>query len=163
LENIIQQEKNPQKLEALLANVIVILKEQQKEETTSSLDQMEKEWPPCLRLLPSETWTNIFGFVPRPQLAELVPQIGDWRFAEKAQYYLHEYGKISLGYLHIRRSTSWMNRKNGPPIVKLCNDEDYEHEYFGWDFPMADVPIPKNITNFEGIHIRLAVFLLGNY
>jgi hypothetical protein len=119
---------------------------------------MEMELPACFRLLPLETWTNIFGFVPRPQLAELVPQIGDWRFAEKAQYYLHEFGRITLGDLHIRRSTSWINRK-GIPIIKLCDDDDYEHEYFGWDFPMADVPIPKNITNFEEIHIRFAFFL----
>jgi hypothetical protein len=41
LEKIIQQQKNPQKLEALLANVIAILKEQQKEATTSSSGEPE--------------------------------------------------------------------------------------------------------------------------
>jgi hypothetical protein len=157
LEEIIQTKS--QKLEEL-ANEIALLKEQQqKEETTNNLDQMEKEWPPCLRLLPSETWTNIFGFVPRPQLAELVPEIGDWRFAEKAQYYLHEFGRITLGDIYIRKPTAWINRKNGIPTVRLCYDDDDEHQYFGWDFPMADVPIPKNVINFEGIRIRLALFL----
>jgi hypothetical protein len=147
-------------LEALLTNVIAILREQQqKEEETTSLDQMEVELSPCLRLLPLETWTDIFGFLPRPQLAELVPQIGDWHFASKAQYYLHEFGKISLGYLDIRKSTSWINRKNGPPIVKLCSDDDYEHEYFGWDFPLSDVSIPKNIINFARIDIRFLFIL----
>jgi hypothetical protein len=138
------------------------LKEQQRKEeekTSSSLDQMEKELSPCFRLLPLETWTDIFGFLPRPQLAELVPQIGDWHFAEKAQYYLHKCGKITLGEMYIRRSTAWINRKNGPPIVKLCNDEDYEYRYFGWDFSMADVPIPKNIINFAGIFIRFVFFI----
>jgi hypothetical protein len=156
LEEIIQ--KNNQKLEEL-AHEIALLKEQQQKEETTNLDEMEKELSPCLRLLPLETWTDIFGFLPRPQLAELVPQIGDWHFASKAQYYLHGCGRITLGELHISRSTSWINRKTGTPIVKLCNDYDDEHQYFGWDFPMADVPIPKNIINFEYIFIRLAFFL----
>jgi hypothetical protein len=151
LEEIIQ--KKSQKLEEL-ANAIALLKEQQKEETTSSLDQMEKELSPCLRLLPLETWADIFGFLPRPQLAELVPQIGDWHFATKAQYYMHECGLITLCDMYIRRSTSWIDRKNDRPIVKLCHEHAYEHQYFGWDFPLADVPIPKNIINFEYICIR---------
>jgi hypothetical protein len=134
--------------------VIAILKGQQKEETTSSLAQMEKELSPCLRLLPLETWTDIFGFLPRPQLAEIVPEIGDWRFAEKAQYYLHEYGRITLGDLDIIKSISWINRKNGIPTVKLSNDDQAD-----WEYPLADVPIPKNIINFEEIKIRFFFIL----
>jgi hypothetical protein len=154
LEEIIQTKS--QKLEEL-ANEIALLKEQQRkeEETTSSLDQMEIELPPCFRLLPLETWTEIFGFLPRPQLAELVPEIGDWRFAEKAQYYLHEFGRITLGDLYIRRSISWINRKNGIPIVKLCAEDEITYKP-DWEYPLADVPIPKNIIYFRSIDIRLA-------
>jgi hypothetical protein len=98
-------------------------------------------------------------------LAEIVPQIGDWHFATKAQYYLHECGRITLGELDIRRSTSWVNRKNGIPIpiVKFYEYDPMEYKYNadqpGWEYPMADVPIPKNIINFEAIHIRLLYFL----
>jgi hypothetical protein len=41
---------------------------------------------PCLHLLPLESWVDIFAFLHRPQLAEIVPQIGDWHFATKAQF-----------------------------------------------------------------------------
>jgi hypothetical protein len=143
----------------VLANVIALLskQEQKEEEKTSNLVQMEMELSPCLRLFPLETWTDIFGFLPRPQLAELVPDIGDWHFASKAQYYLHEFGKITLGYLHIRRSTSWANRKNGLPIAKLLISNENDDQA-GWEYPLADVPIPKNIVNFAGIRIRLACY-----
>jgi hypothetical protein len=95
--------------------------------------------------------------VPRPQLAELVPQIGDWRFAEKAQYYLHEFGRITLGDLYIRKSnSSWINIKNGIPIVKLCDEGEYNADEPVWEYPLADAPIPKNIIDFRCIEIRLA-------
>jgi hypothetical protein len=155
--------RNSQKLEEL-TNAIALLREQQQKVETTSLDQMELELelPPCLRLLPLETWTDIFGFLPRPQLPELVPQIGDWHFAGKAQYYLHECGRITLGNLDIRRSTSWINRKNGLPVVKFYEDH-YKYNAINnksdWEYPLADVPIPNNIIDFEGIHIRLAFFL----
>jgi hypothetical protein len=161
LEETIQ--KNSQKLEEL-ANVIAILKEQQKEEETTSLDQnqIEKELSPCFRLLSFETWTEMFGFVPRPQLAELVPEIGDWRFAEKAQDYLHEFGRITLDDMYIRSSISWINRKKGIPIVKLCDEGEHDADEPGWEYPLPDVPIPKNIINFRSINIRFAFYYNSN-
>jgi hypothetical protein len=151
LEKIIQQPNNPENLEEELANVIAILNGQQPKEGTTthsrSLDRMD---------LSPWTWTKMFGFVPRPQLAELVPQIGNWHFASKAQYYLHEYGRISLGYLRIRKSNSWINRKNGIPIVKLYEKGQYK-PYKPWEYPLADAPISKNIIHFRCIHIRLAL------
>jgi hypothetical protein len=150
-----------QKLEKLTKK-IAILKEQQKNKTICS-DKMELSLKsqrtknsPCLRLLPLETWADIFGFLPRRQLAEIVPEIGDWHFAERAQYFLHECSKITLDSLEIRRSSSWINRK--VPIVKLYDDDDDEEHKTGWEFPLADVPIPKNIKNFKYIHIRFAFF-----
>jgi hypothetical protein len=141
-----------QKLDEL-ANEIAIWKEMQQQDETNSKDEMTETTKdsPCLRLLPLETWVDMFGFLHRPQLAELVPQIGDWHFATKAQYYLHECGQITLGDLDIRRTTSWINR-DGPPIVKF-----YEYNYqTGWEFPMADVPMPNNIIDFKTIHIRFS-------
>jgi hypothetical protein len=149
---------NRKKLEEL-ANDIAILKKMQQKETNikdemklSLMPETTTKDSPCLYLLPLETWVDIFAFLHRPQLAEIVPQIGNWHFATKAQYYLHECGRITLGDLDIRRTTSWMNR-NGPPIVKFYEYNDYQT---GWEFPMADVPIPKNIIGFETIHIRFS-------
>jgi hypothetical protein len=97
--------------------------------------------------LPQENWNDMFGFVPRPQLAELVPDIGDWHFAAKAQYYLHECGKITLGKLRIEPST--FEDEDGLIIVVK-----------EWESPIADVPIPENIINFKGIDIRFVVSFL---
>jgi hypothetical protein len=62
--------------------------------------------------------------------------------------------------LDIRRSTSWINKKNGlpNPIVKFYQDE-YNAYKPGWEYPMADVSIPKNIIDFKGIHIKFLFFL----
>jgi hypothetical protein len=119
LEEIIQ--KNSHKLEEFADVITLLSKEQQKEETTSSLDH--------------------------------------WHFASKAQYNLHEFGKITLGNLDIKRSSSWINAKNGIPIVKLRDEEEYNSHQTDWEYPLADVSIPKNITNFGSIRIR-CVFLL---
>jgi hypothetical protein len=80
----------------------------------------------------------VFGFLPRRQLGELVPQIGDWYFASKAQFYLHECGQITLAYLTIESSTNG----NGPIIWK------------GREWPLADVPMPENVKDFKGIALR---------
>jgi hypothetical protein len=76
--------------------------------------------------------------VPRRQLAKLVPQIGNWEFASKAQFFLHDLGEITLGFFQIM-----------PEGIYKTYDNDTE----AW-FPLPDVPIPENIKNFEGILIR---------
>jgi hypothetical protein len=86
----------------------------------------------------------VFAFVPRPQMAELVPQIGDWYFATKAQYYLHECGKITLDEFWIKSST----RGNGSPVIS----KDYAMQQ---EFPLANVPMPENIINFKKICLDL--------
>jgi hypothetical protein len=97
--------------------------------------------------LPTENWNDVFDFLPRHQLGELVSQIGDWYFASKAQFYLHECGQIILGNLTIGPS------ENGHPIVDVRSED----QCFG-DLPLADVPMPTNVKNFEGVRIRLLVF-----
>jgi transposase InsO family protein len=70
--------------------------------------------------------------MPRRQLGELVPQIGNWYFASKTQYYLHECGKITLGGLHISISTLWINRNGFPiPIVKSQVFERIHSDFAG--------------------------------
>jgi hypothetical protein len=91
----------------------------------------------------------VFGFVPRSQLAENVPQIGDWQFSEQAQFYLHECGQISLGPMRIMKSTNW----NGPAIVF-----DYWNDQTRRELPLPDVPMPQNIKRFEEIILWFVFF-----
>jgi hypothetical protein len=91
----------------------------------------------------------VFGCLPRRQLGELVPQIGDWYFASKTQFYLHECGQITLGWLTIGPSSI---SDDADPIVHVWREDQF------WDLPLADVPMPTNVKNFKGIRIRLFVF-----
>jgi hypothetical protein len=102
----------------------------------------------------------VFGFLPRRQLAELVPQIGNWYFASKAQFYLHECGQITLAYLIIGPSENDDNHPNHP-IVDVVVDPE-EDQYFT-NLPLADVPMPTNVKNFQGIRIRFVFFLCYLY
>jgi hypothetical protein len=101
----------------------------------------------------------VFGFMPRRQLGELVPQIGNWYFASKAQFYLHECGQITLAYLTIGPAS--INDDDEPeyPIVDVEVGPAEEDECF-WDLPLADVPMPTNVKNFKGIRIRLVYVFL---
>jgi hypothetical protein len=106
--------------------------------------------------LPTENWNDVFGFLPRCQLGELVPQIGDWYFASKAQFYLHECGQITLGWLNIGPSSI---NENANPIVEVVVGP--EEEQLFWGLPLADVPMPTNVKNFKGIRLRLVcVFIV---
>jgi hypothetical protein len=82
----------------------------------------------------------VFGFVPRHELARLVPQIGHWHFASKAQYHLHECDRITFGCFDIKKSLKMW----GPVIVNKVDK----------DLPLAAVPIPKNVKNFKEITLR---------
>jgi hypothetical protein len=67
-------------------------------------------------------------FVPRHQLGEIVPQIGDRRFAGIAQSFLHNYGRITLANIDI----------TGP-----------SHQLI-----QHDVQIPENVKDFLSLEIR---------
>jgi hypothetical protein len=86
---------------------------------------------------------DVFAFLPRPQLAKLVPQVGNWHFASKAQYFLHECGRFTIGRLRIKKPYG-----HGPVIVKE-----------GQQFPLADVPRPENIIDFKKIYITRFIWL----
>jgi hypothetical protein len=80
--------------------------------------------------------------VPRPQLLELVPSVGDRKFASFAQFFLHKCGTISLGTLLIKSAGDG----NGPTI---------SGHYGELEMPLADLPMPMpvNIKSFE--HMEL--------
>jgi hypothetical protein len=46
--------------------------------------------------------------------------------------------------------------KKGLPIVKSYEDE-YKAYQPGWEYPLADVPISKNIIDFEGIYYKVSL------
>ena len=49
--------------------------------------------------LPLEVWVDIFShpWITRAEFGQLVDQIGNFKFAEHAQFYLHEWGRRTLG------------------------------------------------------------------
>jgi hypothetical protein len=71
--------------------------------------------------------------------------IGDRQFVSFVQFFLHKLGEVTLEQLRIRLS------ENGNGPIVIVNREDRE-------LPLADVPIPKNIKNFESIIIRFVCF-----
>ena len=51
-----------------------------------------------LRQLPLEVWVDIFSYpwISRKKLGQLVDKIGNRKFAEALQFYLHDWGKRKL-------------------------------------------------------------------
>ena len=49
-------------------------------------------------LLPLEVWMDIFCFpwISREEFGKIVAKIGNFKFAEHAQFFLHEWGKHTL-------------------------------------------------------------------
>ena len=56
-------------------------------------------------LLPLEVWMDIFCFpwITREQFGQLVDKIGNFKFGEHAQFYLHEWGRRTLGSLKFKQ------------------------------------------------------------
>jgi hypothetical protein len=63
--------------------------------------------------------------------------IGDRQFVSFVQFFLHKCGDVTLGQLHIY---------DNEPIVSA--NGEYRNP-----LPLADVPIPENVKNFESIYI----------
>jgi hypothetical protein len=126
--------------------------------------------------LPLETWVDLFYFLSRLQLMQLVTvkkcgiylkiniffqipprrrrrgkrcrlTIEDRQFVSFVQFFLHKCGEITFGRLHIRSS------RNRNEQIVIVNEEDRE-------LPLAVVPISENVKNFESIRLRF-VFTLN--
>jgi hypothetical protein len=120
--------------------------------------------------LPTENWNDIFGFLPRAQLAQIVPQIGDRHFASKAQFYLHKCGKITLGNLEISSKPKPSEDEDDENELEISSipSEDEDGPIFnipvvlkeGRELPLADVPIPANIKNFKQLRIRFIILFV---
>jgi hypothetical protein len=110
--------------------------------------------------LAKETWFDLLAFVPRRQLGQIVPQIGNRQFTGIAQSFLHNYGQITLGHIRICRPRDL--DANGHPRLEVWPIfSDYEHLDDFWRtlsreliLPTADVPMPGNINDFLSLRIR---------
>jgi hypothetical protein len=91
-----------------------------------------------------ENWTDLFGFVPRPQLVDLLPKIDDRKFASVVQFFLNKCGEITFGKLEIKERYD-----NGNSTAYMEKDYGY-----GQVVPLADAPIPENVKTFKAIHLR---------
>ena len=58
--------------------------------------QMEK-WM-IVYVLPLEVWMDIFCYpcISRKEFGRIIDRIGNFKFAEHAQFYLHEWGKRTM-------------------------------------------------------------------
>jgi hypothetical protein len=87
-----------------------------------------------------ETWVELFGFLPRLQLVDLLPQINDRHLAEAVQYFLLKCGKITLGNLRIDAPLYYEVNGHGRRMVQKVL--------------APDTPMPGNIKNFRLIYLR---------
>jgi hypothetical protein len=86
--------------------------------------------------------------VPRCQLGELSPQIGDPQFATKIQAYLHQYGHITLGPICIVAP----EHANAHPMVESWRNHKKNLKSLPAD------PLPNNVNNFSAIQLKFAFF-----
>jgi hypothetical protein len=102
--------------------------------------------------LPSENWFDLLEFVPRSQLAKIVPKIGNRQFATIIQTFLHEYGQFTLDKIKIIRPYDEHPSDNGCPRVRVWQKQ--MHRFVR--VKLADAQVPKNIANFKLIKLRFA-------
>jgi hypothetical protein len=93
-----------------------------------------------------ETWYDWLAFVPRHQLGQIVPEIGDRRFASIIQKFLHEYGELTIKYIEI--VAPYEEDPNGHPRVRVW------HNNRPLRFEMAESQMPANIKNFKCLVLR---------
>ena len=92
--------------------------------------------------LPDRVWMDILDWLRahRRKLAIKFNKFGDRTFADICQHWLHEHVQnVQLGILHIDligRLNVWRNGYGWRPV------------------PIADVPMPENITAFQEIRIQ---------
>jgi hypothetical protein len=97
--------------------------------------------------------------VPRPQLVEIVKQLGDRQFAKILQFFLTEVGQITLGNLRIVGPWPW---ENTPPTVEVRNKIlQFHHEQkvgspCDLKTKLPEGPMPANVKNFKLIQLRFA-------
>jgi hypothetical protein len=96
-----------------------------------------------------ETWFDWLAFVPRHQLGQIIPMIGDRKFASIVQKFLHEYGEITIDRIEI--VAPYEKDPDGPyPRVRVWQND------FPLRFKMAEAQMPANIKTFKRFKLRFA-------
>jgi hypothetical protein len=95
-----------------------------------------------------ETWYDWLAFVPHHRLGQIVPEIGDRRFASIIQKFLHEYRESTIKYIEI--VAPYEEDPNGHPRVRARQNNHPLR------FEMAKAQMPANITNFYNLQLRFA-------
>ena len=119
-----------------------------------------KRWQ-IVYALPLEVWVEIFSFpwISREEFGQIVDIIGNFKFAEHVQFYLHEWGKQKLGGIHIDKV--WISNSNKMSLKAIFVQKGFhkfvdEKRRFNLDVPQT--PLPPNIKSFEYIQIRFVPF-----
>jgi hypothetical protein len=94
-----------------------------------------------------ENWFDSLAQLPRLQLGQIVPQIGDRQFATIAQTFLHEHGEIRLHYTEITIPDD--EESNGRPMVRV-----WRHSGWGPNMELPFWPMQSNIKHFHVIRLR---------
>jgi hypothetical protein len=94
-----------------------------------------------------ETWYDWLALVPRHQLGQIVPLIGDRKFASIVQPFLHEYSEITIEDIEI---VAPFEDPSGHPRVRVRQNNRPLR------FEMAETQMPANIKNFTKIELRFA-------
>jgi hypothetical protein len=97
----------------------------------------------------------MLAFVPRHRLGEIVPKIGDRKFASIIQKFLHRYGEIKIGRIEI--VAPYEEDPNGHPRVRVWQNHSRLR------FEMAEVQMPANITNFKCLELRFETHFFNHY
>jgi hypothetical protein len=105
-----------------------------------------------------ETWYDWLAFVPRHRLGQVVPQIGDRKFALLVQKFLHQYGEIRIDCIQI--VAPYEEDPSGHPRVRTWQN----NRPLRLRFEMAETQMPANIKNFNDFELKFAnnIFSLSN-
>jgi hypothetical protein len=92
--------------------------------------------------------------VPRYQLGQIVPKIGDRKFGSIVQKFLNEYKKIKIAGILI--VAPYKEDSSGHPQVRAWQNNG------SMRFEMAETQMPTNIKTFDFLSLRFAthIFLL---
>jgi hypothetical protein len=107
--------------------------------------------------LPKETWFDLLAFVPRHQLGQIAPQVGDRKFAAIIQSFLHGYREITLGNIQINRPRP--KDVSGRLYVRAWPKTGVRY-YQGRqaNLVLPDVEMPTNIKDFLMIQLGFAFY-----
>jgi hypothetical protein len=109
---------------------------------------VNKGWHFCSALA-LENWYDLLAFLSRPHLGQFAWLIGNRRFASIVQTFLHKYVRqITLRPINLTEMAMKMAIQGTRVILWRKNRWGRE------EFPVADGPMPENITNFESIKLR---------